>query len=71
MSTGVAVTEEHWGKAIESRTPAGSPIATPAETIKGNPETTKPSELLGSDGVSGLVIPIEMTPTGVEPVLPP
>ena len=65
------VTEEHWGKAIESRTPAGSPIATHSGTIKGNPETTKPSELLGSDGVSGLMMPYVMTPTGVEPVLPP
>ncbi len=65
------VTDEHWGKAIEARTPAGSPITVPPETIKGNPETTKPSVLLGSDGVSGLMMPYVMTPTGVEPVLPP
>ncbi len=45
--------EEHWGKAIESRTLTGSLITSHPETIKGNPETTKPSELLGSDGVRG------------------
>ena len=33
--------------------PAVAPIAASAEAIKGNPETTKPSELLGSDGVRG------------------
>ena len=47
------VTDEHWGKAIEFRTPTGSPIGTPTGTIKGNRETTKPNELQGSDGVWG------------------
>ncbi len=47
------------------------PQCFPAGTIRGNPETTKPSVLLGSDGVSGLMMPYVMTPTGVEPVLPP
>ena len=47
------VTDEHWGKAIESRTPAGSPVGTPTGTISRNDETTKPCVLQGSDGVWG------------------
>ena len=65
------VTDEHWGKAIESRPLAGSPIATHSGTISRSDETTKPSELLGSDGVRWLKKAYEVTPTGVEPVLPP
>ena len=34
-------------------------------------ETTEPSELLGSDGARCAVKVNLMTPTGVEPVLPP
>ena len=34
-------------------------------------ETKKPSVLLGSDGARGLLITVPMTPTGIEPVLPP
>lgn len=60
------VTEEHWGKAIESRPLAGSLVTSHSGTISRSDETTKPSELLGSDGVSGLVIPYVMTPTGME-----
>ena len=44
------VTDEHWGKAIESGTPAGSPIGTPTGTISRNDETTIPCDLQGSDG---------------------
>ena len=35
------------------------------------PETTKPSELLGFDGARWLLKLNLVTPTGVEPVLPP
>ena len=44
--------------------------ATP-EPISKNPKTKKPSDLLGCDG--GRVPPMAylVTPTGVEPVLPP
>ena len=57
------VTEEHWGKAMLPA-PVVAPIATPAETIKGNPETTKPSDLLGSDGVRGACETLRNDPDG-------
>lgn len=38
---------------------------------KKNQDTKKPSNLLGSDVLSGGVKPYLVTPTGVEPVLPP
>ncbi len=41
----------HCGKAIESRTPAGSLITSRAGTISRNDETKKPCELQGFDGV--------------------
>ena len=64
------VTDEHLRKATELGSICGS-ISSPAEPIKGYHETKKPSDLLGSDGVRYLVMANLVTPTGVEPVLPP
>ena len=64
------VTDDHWRKASELEMVCGS-ISSPAEAITKTHKTTKPSELLGSDGAGWLIIPNLVTPTGVEPVLPP
>ncbi len=65
------VTEEHWGEASRFGSHTGSHITKHPEPIKGNQKTKKPSDLLGCDG--GRVPPMAylVTPTGVEPVLPP
>ncbi len=73
------VTEEHWGRAIDSGVPIGVPIGVPTGVpINGKQgpseqsmETKKPSVLLGSDVARGLLMDLPMTPTGIEPVLPP
>ena len=65
------VTDEHWGKASVLPAPTVAPIAHNLEPSGPITETTKPSDLLGSDGVRCAVIVDFMTPTGVEPVLPP
>jgi integrase len=65
------VTDEHWGAAAVFRSPTGSPIAHHLEPSGPIHETTKPSNSLGSDGAGWLMIPNLVTPTGVEPVLPP
>ena len=64
------VTDEHWSTAA-NLSPIASPIGSDTEPIRGNQKTKKPSDLLGSDG--GRVPPMAylVTPTGVEPVLPP
>ena len=61
------VTESHLQQAREFRS-----LATTAHEVAGvGTETTKPSNLLGLESVRKLVLPYVMTPTGVEPVLPP
>ena len=68
------VTGDHWRKASELEmvgVSTRSSISSPAEAITKTHKTTKPSELLGSDGAGWLIIPNLVTPTGVEPVLPP
>ena len=68
------VTDDHWPKASELEMVCDSTrgsISSPAEAITKTHKTTKPSELLGSDGAGWLMIPNLVTPTGVEPVLPP
>ena len=43
----------------------------PTASIASDQETKKPSEKLGFDGCRGMLNPYLVTPTGVEPVLPP
>ena len=64
------VTDEHWSTAANLSLTA-SLIGSDSEPISKNPKTKKPSVLLGLDG--GRVPPMAylVTPTGVEPVLPP
>lgn len=50
------ITDEHWGRAIDSGSPTGSPIANnlgPSEAIT---ERGKPNDLLGFDGRGGLLM---------------
>jgi hypothetical protein len=68
------VTEEHWSRTIEPNEsrPLTCPfVSSHSEAITKNQDTKKPSYLLGCDGERGLLIPYLVTPTGVEPVLPP
>ncbi len=65
------VTDTHFEKAIAFRPPTGSPINSDSGTIAANQETKKPCKLQGSDGAGWLLKLNVMTPTGVEPVLPP
>lgn len=64
------VTDEHWSTAA-NLSPIASPIGDDPKPITNHHETKKPSDLLGCDG--GRVPPMAylVTPTGVEPVLPP
>ncbi len=65
------VTEEHWALAGAFRSHAGSPIAKHQGANSSNHKTTKPSVLLGSDGCLLPLMGVLVTPTGIEPVLPP
>ena len=65
------VTDEHWGAAAVFRSPTGSPIAHHLEPSGPILETTKPRELQGFGGAGWLLKDYLVTPTGVEPVLPP
>jgi len=68
------VTEEHWDRAANLPpilSPTRPPIDAHSASIARNQETKKPSEKLGFDGCGGMLIPYQVTPTGVEPVLPP
>jgi integrase len=65
------VTDSHWDLATSSPAPTVAPINTPADPIKRNQKTKKPSVLLGSDGFGCVQTGSVMTPTGIEPVLPP
>ena len=64
-------TDEHWERAIVDGPPTGPPIAAnhgPSVPIK---EIKKPRENPGFDGCRWVPDRHEMTPTGIEPVLPP
>ena len=65
------ITEEHWSKASDFRSLTGSLKSTQHGAAAGSTETKKPSKLLGLVLMKKLVLPYLMTPTGVEPVLPP
>ena len=64
------VTDEHWSTAA-NLSPKTSPIRGDSEPISKNHKTKKPSVLLGLDGLGCVEKPYLVTPTGVEPVLPP
>jgi len=61
------VTDEHWGNGANF----GSPIASTAGPIPSDLPTKKPLENTVFDGSQGFVMTVPMTPTGIEPVLPP
>jgi len=65
------VTDEHREAAATFGSLTGSLISNNHKPLSSSTETTEPSELLGSDGARCAVITNLMTPTGVEPVLPP
>ena len=68
------VTDEHWERASKPSpvlSPTRPPIDDPSASIASDHKTKKPSEKLGNDGLGTIVIPYLVTPTGVEPVLPP
>lgn len=46
-------------------------VSSDPEPISKNQKTKKPSDLLGSDGGRSPLMAYLVTPTGVEPVLPP
>ncbi len=56
---------------VNSRPPTGPPIAHNQGPSTGNPETKKPRENPGFDALLCLPDGQTMTPTGIEPVLPP
>ena len=64
------VTDEHWSTAANLSLTA-SPIGGDSEPISKNHKTKKPSVLLGLDGSGCVEKAYLVTPTGVEPVLPP
>ena len=61
------VTDDDWQKAAEF----GSPITTGQGPAQDSSAIKKPSDLLGCSGEGYAVKAHSMTPTGVEPVLPP
>jgi hypothetical protein len=65
------VTDDHWAAAVESCPHIGPHINSPTEPIRKNQDTKKPRKKQGFDGLGGVLIPGPMTPTGLEPVLPP
>ncbi len=65
------VTDEHWQRAMDFGSHTGSHITNNTGAITTDHKTKKPSEKLGSNGSRGIAIPYLVTPTGVEPVLPP
>ena len=65
------VTDEHWQQAANSRTPTGTPITTENNPSGENPETKKARNLRASDVPRLPLLEQKMTPTGIEPVLPP
>ena len=66
----LTLTDEHWSKAVNSRAPAGAPIANGAGTITTNQMTKKPLRNMGYDASQGLMMAAKIPPTGIEPVTP-
>ncbi len=64
-------TDEHWQRAVDVGPPIGPPINGNQGPVEPITETKKPRENRGSDGLGCLVMASAMTPTGLEPVLPP
>ena len=62
------VTDDHWKRAIDSRSPTGSPITNGARSIATHHETQKPLKNMGIDALQGLAMPGIIPPTGIEPV---
>jgi hypothetical protein len=60
-----------YGKNVNSRSPIGSPIAADPGPSSESADIKKPRENPGFDGSRWLPDSNEMTPTGIEPVLPP
>lgn len=65
------VTDEHWETASQFGSPIRSPITNTSESISYPHDTKKPPENTVFDVSRGLVMGDSMTPTGLEPVLPP
>ncbi|TVP98147.1 MAG: hypothetical protein EA381_13115 [Planctomycetaceae bacterium] len=65
------VTDEHWARASESRPPTSPPIVADPSPSAAITDIKKPRENPGFDGSGYLPDASEVTPTGLEPVLPP
>jgi hypothetical protein len=65
------VTDEHWQRAENSGSLTVSRIASPQPETEPSTETKKARKLRASDVPCLPVIGQGMTPTGIEPVLPP
>ena len=65
------VTDEHWNRAANFGSPTGSPISVISSPITNNHEKQKTLNSLGNEGLCELLKAYLVTPTGVEPVLPP
>jgi hypothetical protein len=65
------VTDEHWQRAENSGSPIGSPITTEYKPSQPITETKKARKKRASDVPCLPLIGQNMTPTGIEPVLPP
>lgn len=65
------VTDEHWTRATDVGSHTGSHVTANPEPSCPITETQKPRKNRGSDGVRWVQTGSLMTPTGIEPVLPP
>ena len=65
------VTEQHWSEASGFDSLTSSLVRGTVSTLADPQDVKKPSDLLGSDGNRVTLRAIQVTPTGVEPVLPP
>jgi hypothetical protein len=61
------VTDDHWSRAVNSRSPTGSPIANGAGSITSNRKTKKTLKNKGIDGSQGLAMVGGIPPAGIEP----
>jgi integrase len=64
-------TDDHWRAAIESCPPICPPIKGDFGPISTNHQNEKTPENIGKDAFRGFVMSPLVTPTGLEPVLPP